>query len=161
MVPIHLLLLVPLISQVHFPQVGMLLSTDLIPTNTMAKDPGRHWRKWSPKLVVSVDVIYLFEISVEVPLHYGKPCISYGVLMAFQFATVVLRSTTVTMSVHVMSLPNIWNTSKHHARWEVPHKSQKWIYKIKTLLIDKFSVSNVAFNVTQIHLVDLAVTLKC
>ena len=42
----------------------------------------------------------------------------------------------------------------------LPHKSQKWIYKIKTLLIDKFSVSNLAFNVTQIHLVDLAVTLK-
>jgi len=41
-----------------------------------------------------------------------------------------------------------------------PHKSQKWIYKIKTLLIDKFSVSTLAFNVTQIHLVDLAVTLK-
>ena len=42
-----------------------------------------------------------------------------------------------------------------------PHKSQKWIYKIKTLLIDKFSVSILAFNVTQIHLVDLAVMLKC
>ena len=43
----------------------------------------------------------------------------------------------------------------------LPHKSQTWIYKIKTLLIDKFSASNVVFNVTQIHLVDLAVTLKC
>ena len=42
-----------------------------------------------------------------------------------------------------------------------PHKCQKWIYKIKTLLIDQFNVSNVAFNVTQIHLVDLAVTFKC
>ena len=42
-----------------------------------------------------------------------------------------------------------------------PHKSQKWIYKIKTLLIAKFCVSNLVFNVTQIHLVDLAVTLKC
>ena len=64
------------------------------------------------------------------------------------------------------------HTSSDHARSQdgyfkcpyptiIPHKSQKWIYKIKTLLIDKFSVSNVAFNVTQIHLVDLAVTLKC
>ena len=33
----------------------------------------------------------------------------------------------------------------------VPHKSQKWIYKIKTLLIDTFSLSNAIVNVTQIH----------
>ena len=38
---------------------------------------------------------------------------------------------------------------------------EEFFHKIKTLLIDQFNVSNVAFNVTQIHLVDLAVTLKC
>ncbi len=41
-----------------------------------------------------------------------------------------------------------------------PHKSQKWIYKIKTLLIEQFIVSNLTFNVSQIRLVDLGVTLN-
>ena len=41
-----------------------------------------------------------------------------------------------------------------------PHKSQKWIYKIKTLLIEQFIVSNLMFNVSQIHLIDLGVTLN-
>ncbi len=43
----------------------------------------------------------------------------------------------------------------------VPHKSQKWIYKIETLLIEQlFIVSNLTFNVSQIRLVDLGVTLN-
>ena len=41
-----------------------------------------------------------------------------------------------------------------------PHKSQKWIYKIKTLLIEQFIVSNLTFNVSQIHQIDLGVTLN-
>ena len=41
-----------------------------------------------------------------------------------------------------------------------PHKSQKWIYKIKLLLIEQFIVSNLTFNVSQICLVDLGVTLN-
>jgi len=32
-----------------------------------------------------------------------------------------------------------------------PHKSQKWIYKIKTLQIDQFIVSNVTLNISQIR----------
>ncbi len=43
---------------------------------------------------------------------------------------------------------------------KAPHKSQKWIYKIKTLLIEQFIVSNLTFNVSQIHLVDLIVTFS-
>ena len=42
----------------------------------------------------------------------------------------------------------------------LPHKSQKWIYKIQTLLIEQFIVSNLMFNVSQIRLVDLGVTLN-
>ena len=33
----------------------------------------------------------------------------------------------------------------------VPHKSQKWIYKIKTLQIDQFIVSNATLSVSQIR----------
>ncbi len=42
----------------------------------------------------------------------------------------------------------------------LPHKSQKWIYKIKTLLIEQFVVSNLTFNVSQIRLMDLGVMLN-
>ena len=33
----------------------------------------------------------------------------------------------------------------------IPHKSQKWIYKIKTLQIDQFIFSNCTSNVSQIR----------
>jgi hypothetical protein len=35
--------------------------------------------------------------------------------------------------------------------FEWPHKSQKWIYKIKTLQIEQFIVSNLTLNVSQIR----------
>ena len=41
-----------------------------------------------------------------------------------------------------------------------PHKSQKWIYKIKTVLIEQFIVSNLMFNVSQIRLVDRLTYLR-
>ena len=43
--------------------------------------------------------------------------------------------------------------------WQ-PHKSQKWIYKIKMLQTDQFIVSNFMFNICQIRLFDLVIKFK-
>ena len=41
-----------------------------------------------------------------------------------------------------------------------PHKSQKWIYKIKLLQIDKVIVSNCCFILSQVHVFDLIVRVN-